>query len=1064
MPRLYLKTNSFIKPKIMTKPFYFFDFRVCRMFWLILLGCLWAAGTQAQNAGSKLITGTVQDRNGESIPGVSVRLKSAASGGTATNQDGKFSIRVTGSNPILVFSSIGYLTKEVTVGTQTVISVHLEGQQTGLTEVVVTGYGSTIRKDVTGSVASVNIADLQRAPVKSLDDALGGRIPGVLVVSPDGQPGSTASITIRGANSLTQDNSPLYVVDGFPVENFDLKTLNPNELEAIDVLKDASATAIYGARGANGVIIITTKRGKAGAPVLNYTSYYGITNDQKRIPVLSPYEFVKLQQEIDPIAAGPAYTTTLGKTLDDYRDVPGIDWYSKVFRTAPQQNHNISLSGGTDKTKYSFSGSIFNQEGIIINSGYRRFQGRMTLDQNVTDKLKVGITTNYTNSFDHGLIVNNSSGSSTFMWTVWGYRPVQTDPAVDIQQLLQDPTIGSVAPARTNPQIQAQNEIRTYTSNNLFSNAYLDYSITKDLRLRITGGVNSLYGERDAFNNSLTRAGSNIPGSVLGINGNESYPQNVSLTNENTLTYTKHLKDHTITALAGYTIQTNKSRSFGAVASNVPNESLGVSGLDEGVPYSISSSTSSWGLTSYLARLNYGYRSKYLVTASIRADGSSKFPKVNRWGYFPSGAVAYRFSEEKPLKKLSWLDDSKLRIGWGMTGNNRVGDFSYLSSLGFINNGYSFGNATPSQGAVANGLGNPQLKWESTAMTNIGVDLSFFKSRLTLTADWYRKVTSDLLLNAALPITTGYQTAFKNVGKVSNSGLEFAINTVNISNKTFQWSSNFNISFNRNKVLALTENQESITSQISGLNMASYIAKIGQPIAMFYGVVSDGVYQYSDFNVSANGTYVLKDGVPSNSTAALRSTIRPGYIKFKDLNGDGVINNYDYTTIGNPNPDFIGGFSNNFRYKNFDLNIFFQFSYGNQVLNGNLLDFQTGRFPYTNQYASFANRWSPTNQNTDIPKALGAVTNFVYSRLIEDGSFLRFKTAQLGYTFEKGLLDKIRIHSLRVYVSGQNLWVWTKYSGMDPEVSVRDSPLTPAYDYSPYPHVRTFVAGVNLTF
>ena len=1012
---------------------------------------------------NRTVSGTVLSATGEPLGGVSVSVKNVSAVGVLTDNAGKYKIVVPNANAVLVFNYVGFAVQEIPVNNSISLNVNLVGLPNDLNDIVIVGYGSSTRRDVTGSIASVNMSDLVKAPVKSFDDALGGRVAGVQVTSFDGQPGGGNSIVIRGSGSITQDNSPLYVIDGFPIENNDNNVLNPQDIESIDVLKDASATAIYGARGANGVIIITTKRGKMGAPVVNYNYYYGQQRDINRLQVLSPYEFVKLQLEIAPTSFGASYTTNLGKTLEDYRNVQGIDWYGKIFHVAAQQSHNVSVSGGSDKTKYSVSASILDQQGIIINSSYKRYQGRFTLDQTVSKKLKVGVTTNFTRNRDNGLIVNANGGSSSYMWTVWGYRPVQADPSVDIEEILLDPDIGN-APTRTNPFLQAQNEVRENVVNTLFTNGYMDYNITKELKLRVTGGMNLSQSQRDAFNNSKTRSGSTLPGSVLGVNGSETFSGILDLSNENTLSYSKKIGKHSLNIVGGYTVQKRTTSSFGAVASYVPNEELGVSGLDEGTPYSISSRKVEWGATSFLGRVNYNYKSKYNLTVSMRADGSSKFPKQNRWGYFPSAAFAYRLSDEAFMKRLAFVSDAKVRLGYGATGNNRVNEYVYMASLNFIGNSYSFGNAKPAIGAVVNNIGNESLKWETTSMSNVGIDMSLFNQRVSVTADYYYKVTSDLLLNAALPISTGYSAAFKNIGKVANRGFEFTLNTVNVNKRAFQWSTNFNISFNRNKVLALTQNQEAITSTVNSVNSPYYIAKVGQPIGMFYGAVFDGVYQYSDFNKTTAGNYILKDNVPSNSLANLRASIKPGDIRFKDLNNDGIINAYDFTITGNPNPDFTGGIGNNFQYKGFDLNVFFQFVYGNQIMNANLLQMELGASPNTNQYASFANRWTPNNPSNTIPRAGGSTTNYNHSRPLENGSFLRFKTASLGYSLSSKWLSKVNIKSLRAYVSGQNLFVITKYSGSDPEVSTRDTPLTPGYDYSAYPHTRTFVAGFSVTF
>lgn len=1032
-----------------------------RFILVLLLAFAFQPAILAQNGG-KIVSGVVKGPDGLTVQSVTVQVKNMDRA-TLTDENGRYSIRVPDEKSILVFTHVGFLTQEVPVGSQSSINISMKGQQGMLNDVVVIGYGTASRRDVTSAISSVKVSELQKAPVKSIDDALAGRIAGLQVVNVDGQPGGTTVLKLRGPSSITGDNSPLFVVDGFPMENFDLNSLNPADVESIDVLKDASATSIYGARGANGVVVVTTKRGKAGDPVVNYNAYYGIQHDINRIETLSPYEFVKLQLEISPSLYGAAYTTKIGKTLEDYQNVKPIDWYSMVFRGGAQQSHNLSISGGTDKTKYSLTGSYYDQKGIIINSGYRRYQGRFTFDQSLNKKIKVGITANMSSTKTYGTQVNANGGYASFMPNLWGYRPIQVDSTVDITTQLQDPDIGN-APPRTNPFLQAQNEVRLIKGMPFIGNAYLDYSITKDLRLRITGGVSTTSNENDQFNNSLTRAGANIVGSVMGINGSVTTSKSTTLSNENTLTYTKRIGDHNFNIVGGYSVQTYKRSSFGATSIYVPNESLGVSGLDEGTPYSISSASGEWGLESFLGRIVYKFKSKFNLSASMRADGSSKFRSNNKWGYFPSAGFNYHLSEEKFMKHQSVISDARLRLSYGATGNNRVSEYAYYSSLAFINNGYSFGNATPSQGAAISSLGNPDLKWETTTQKNLGIDLEFFKGRITLTGDYYEKVTSDLLLNASLPITTGYSSAFKNVGKVSNTGLEFTLNTINLSNTKFQWSTNFNISFNKNKVIALTDNQEALTSGVSSSAQPYYIAKVGHPIAMFYGLIYDGVYQYEDFNKTTAGTYVLRDEVPSNSTANLRANIKPGDLKFKDLNHDGIINTFDYTIIGDPNPDFYGGFTNNFQYKGFDLSLFCQFTYGNQIMDNNILTFMNGSVANTNQFAEFANRWTPTNTKTDIPRAGGATTNFNYSRAIKDGSYLAFKTASLGYTLPGRLTGKLKIRNLRVYVSAQNIFVITNYPGSDPDVSVRDTPLTPGFDYSSYPPSRIFVGGFALTF
>jgi TonB-linked SusC/RagA family outer membrane protein len=1042
---------------------------VCTAF-LWLEFCLAASPGRALAQNTNSVRGTVTDEKGEVLAGVSVLIKGTQNG-TATNAEGKFLINVSQNNATLIFSSVGYQNREIAVSSAKDLTVALTRVAGALDEVVVVGYGSVKKPELTSSVGQVSMKDLQKAPVTSFDQALAGRVAGVQVNSTDGQPGALINIIIRGQNSVTQDNSPLYVVDGFPIEGNDNNAINPADIESINILKDASATAIYGARGANGVIVITTKRGVAGEPVISYNGYFGFQKNTKRIALLSPYEFVKLQMEISSVNATTAYLSPI-MTLDDYKNEAGIDWVDKTFHTAPYQSHNLSVSGGTAKGRYSISSSMDNQEGILFNSGFKRYQGRITLDQNINSKLKLGINANYAASRNYGTIVKDNQGlpSISFMYGAWSYRPVQNIGALaDIEDILFDPELNHGTDRRTNPLIQAQNELRQANTNNILGNAYIEYTILKGLKLRLTGGISNVLITNLAFNNSLTRLGNPDYPENLGVNGTRIVSEATNYSNENTLSYNYRFNnDHSFDVVAGYSQQKNYSKSNGLQAVQLPNESLGLNGLDEGTPRTVTATGSTWALQSLYARANYFYKNKFILNGSIRTDGSSKFVGDNRWGVFEAGSAAYRFSEENFIKKLKFITDGKIRASYGVTGNNRVGDFASLSAVTFGNSiTYSFGNGVPVRGAATTQLGNPTLKWETTGQFDVGLDLVFWGERFSFTGDYYNKVTDNLLLNAQLPSLTGYSAAFKNIGKVSNSGIELAFNSINITNDKFSWSTNFNISFNRNKVLALTQNQEAITSVTGGVfgSTPKYIAKLRQPIAQFYGVLQDGLYQYADFDVQTNGTYVLKENIATNGAA--RANIKPGDVKTRDLNGDGVVNTADFTVIGNPNPDFTGGFSNNFTYRGFDLNIFFQYSYGNDVFNANRVTFEGGMTlpANTNMYATFANRWTPTNTNTDINR-LGGNDGIEYqtNRVIEDGSFLRLKTVSFGYNLPEKLLKFAHIKSLRVYTSAQNLYTWTNYTGLDPEVSIQYTNLTPGYDYSAYPRAKTIIFGLNATF
>lgn len=1043
---------------------------------LILLMCI----SIASLAQVRTVTGVVTDVKGDPLVGVTVHIK-----GTKTmvnsNSNGGFSISVPAGSQALAFSYIGYESREVVVGQTANLKIVLKESTSQLNDVVVIGYGTAKRKDLTGSVASVNVADLQKAPVRSFDEALAGRIAGVQVVSSEGGPGATVDIVIRGGNSITGNNSPLYVIDGFPLEDVNnsvlnaanpLSTIDPADIESIDVLKDASGTAIYGARGANGVIVVTTKRGKIGAPAISYNTYFGIQNNNKRMNLLSPYEFVKLNYELDPVQttefylkrSGPIENTIL--PLDYYKGVEGINWEDQLMRTAPMQNHHVSLTGGTEKTKYSASFSYFDQKGIIIYSGFNRIQGKVTLDQEVSKKFKLGLSTNYSSVKKFGTPPSQSTYQNqiNLLYSVWSYRPVtKMNSAVDLLESPMDPEIeASASEFRFNPIFTTKNELREDMGDTFSANAFGEYTIAPGLRLKVSGGITKGATQINSFNNSMSRFGHESVNNK--VNGSITMNNSVTWLNENTLMYAKKInKDHSFDVLGGFTVQGGKSQGFGALAKLLPNEGLGLSGLDEGTPLSITSTTSNYTMASFLGRANYNFKSKYLFTASFRADGSSRFID-NKWGYFPSGAFAWRISSEPFMKNIKFISSAKLRTSYGYTGNNNVGNFSaYATYVSPLNSGYSFGNVM-SNGAYSSNFGNPGLKWEKTEQIDLGLDVSMFNERISVEADIYRKNTSDLLLDASMPSSTGYLRQVNNIGKVRNEGVELTLNTTPIRTKDFKWMANFNISFNRNKVLELAQNELSLlTTQYWGddwVLIPGYIAKLNKPVAQFYGYIYDGVYQYSDFTQLSATSFILKENVTANNEP--RGNVQPGDVKYKDLNGDLIIDNNDRTVIGNPLPIHTGGFSNNFTYKNFDLNVFFQWSYGNDIYNANRLMLETGPRFNVNQFASYANRWSPENQDSNIPGIKGTAIPAYSTRVVEDGSFIRLKTVQLSYSLPANLMKSIKIKSAKVYVAAQNIITWSKYSGYDPEVSVRRTALTPGFDYSAYPRAFTTTIGLNV--
>jgi TonB-linked SusC/RagA family outer membrane protein len=1009
--------------------------------------------------------------------------------------DGKFSITVPNTRSVIVFSFIGYLTKEELVGAKKILNVTLSDDTKLLNEIVVIGYGQVNRKDLTGSISSVSMADLVKAPVSSYADALAGRVAGVQVTSPDGQPGAAPTILIRGANSVTQNNSPLYVVDGFPIEDFNNNSINPSDIESIDVLKDASSTAIYGARGSNGVIIITTKKGIVGAPKVAYKTYYGMQSNTNKIDLMSPYEFVRYQLDVDSIPSEGSSSLVIydifsalrnptgTKTLANY-NVPGIDWQDQIFRAAPMQSHDISMRGGNKDTKYSVSSSYLNQQGTLIASDFKRYQTRVTLDQTLNKQFKFGVNVNYSNIATTGSqISGQNTTSDAFLISAWRYRPVSaTGDSNELLTSMQDPSLSALSATnyQWNPVFTRNNETRDRITSLITANAFLDYAINSDLKLKITGGVNSSIFRYEQFNNSFSRLGSTL--STLGNggpNGSVTNTNSDNFLNENTLTYNKIIaQKHSINVVVGSTIGVNKLNVNGVGATLLPNENLGVFGLGQGTPQSVLSSRSQNTLASFLGRVNYNYKSKYLATASFRADGSSKFVGDNVWGYFPSGSLAYHISEEEFLKNNKTISDVKVRTSYGVIGNNRVSDYASYALLGTGGSNSYSSNSMFMTGTYPLTLSNPLLKWETTKELDLGVDLGFLKNRIILVADYYNKNTSDLLLSSQLPGSSGYSVAFQNIGSVQNRGFEFALTTINLNKKDFKWSSNFNISFNRNKVLSLTSGQKSLTTitKWSGGNSIaaspSFEAKIGQPIGMFYGLKSDGVYQLGDFDATTNTitgvtTYLLKAGVPSANID--RTRIKPGFWKFKDLNGDLVVDANDLSTIGNPNPDFIGGFSNNFSYKGFDLNVFFQYSYGNEIMNVNRILMEggggTSSTKGANMFATYANRWSATNPSNDYSTAGagGQAPSFYPSRVVEDGSFIRLKTVNFGYKFNPALTKRMKLNEIRLYMSAQNLYTFTNYQGLDPEVDAFRSALTAGLDYSAYPRAKTITFGLDIT-
>lgn len=1043
------------------------------------------------DAQSVTVTGQVVDAAGIPLIAVTVYEDGNTAIGTVTDLDGNYTINPSSDKAVLVFSCLGYAEVKETVGARGVINVVLKEEQLSIdaAEVVSVGYGSVTRRDLTGSISKVDMEDLMKTPVTNFDQALTGKVAGVVVTTSDGALGADANITIRGNNSLTQSSAPLYIIDGFPTESSLATSIASSDIESIDILKDASATAIYGARGANGVIVITTKQGSEGKPKVSFSASWTGSALAKKVDLMDGYEFVKLQTEMfegefkstniylrrsdEDITAGlPSYTP------EDYLNVESYDWQDQIYRNALTQNYNVSLSGGSKEAgnRYNVSFSATDQDGIIVKSNFQRYQGKLNFQQKIGKKVTADLIASYSRAITNGVTPTSaqqsSSASGWLMYSVWGYRPVvplgQQGSDDSIVDSILDSSVSDGNDYRFNPAKTVRNEYRKTIVDYFNTSAGLTWEIMEDLKLKVTGGYTLNKRRREEFNGSQTYTG--YPGSPSGkgINGGIYTNDKVSWLNENTLTYTKRFaRKHNFQFMAGFTMQGETFDYKGTVAEQMSSEALGLNGLHTGNYQTVTPWQYDWTMMSGLFRVNYNFRYKYYVTASFRADGSSKFPEGNRWGYFPSAGLSWNFNREDWLKDKAWLSNGKLRLSWGLTGNNRTTTpydyYSQISTLPGNTQSYDYVfNGQIVSGYFPSNMSNDRLRWETTEQWNAGVDVSFFDSRIKFTADWYLKNTRDLLLQATIPASSGYTSAMLNIGSMQNQGVELTLNAVPVERKNFSWSIDFNIAMNRNKVTALTTNQLSLMSAVSWdhnyNSQYPYITQVGKPSGMMYGYIFEGTYRNEDFDGS-----ILKDGTPY-MTSVGKDRTRPGDPRYRDINEDGKIDDNDRTIIGCGQPLHTGGFGNTFTFYGFDVNVFFSWSYGNNVINANRLIFENGSKPGLNMLATYADHWSESNPDSDMPR-INANGMAVYSsRVIEDGSFLRLKNLSVGYTFPRSVLRRLHFDTMRVYLSAENLFTITGYSGPDPEVSTRNSVLTPGFDWSAYPRSRSITAGVSFTF
>lgn len=1028
-----------------------------------------AALTLALTASAQSkITGRVVDENGQPAIGANI-IVSGTTQGASADIEGRFTLTVK-ANATLVVSYLGYQTQEIKVGTRTDFQIRLQPEANIMDEVVVVGYGSTKRSDLTGSISSVSAKNIEGYQSGSVLGALSGQVAGVQITTADGTPGAGFDIKIRGIGTVNGDAAPLYIVDGFQVDNIDY--LSGNDIEQVDMLKDASAAAIYGARAANGVVLVTTKSGKIGRPTVTYNGSASYRQISKTLDLLNNYEFAKFQQESGFNTYWREGTDSNGKpyryqTAEDYLKVPGIDWQNEVFRPTWSQDHNVALSGGTENTRYSVSFSDYLENGIFNNSGFNKVTGKMTLNQKVTKWLTADVKLTYANTEKRGIGTSGDQGRFNMLGTVLRSRPTggllmsdyeMLHTAVD--PLVEENTSGNLA--QVNPIIQTESVTNKKRTEQWIANLGLTFRLGKKWTLKTTGTYNVANYRQDIFYHEQSRQAisNNAP------YGSTQMGRDMRWSNSNLLTYRMGRKaGHSLEVLIGQENSGRTTEYLKGTAMDFPFDNLGNNNLGLGAkPTEVTSNYAGSMLVSFFTRVNYNYRDRYFFDATLRADGSTVFSDGNKWGVFPAFSAAWRISEEKFMKNQRTISNLKLRLGWGQVGNDRI--TNYLSLM--LYSKVPIGIGTDQMIALQpKQLANDELRWEASQSTNLGIDFGLFDNRLSMTADFFIKDTKDLLMNASIPGVTGFTSQWQNIGKIRNKGIELSITSTNFDTRGgFRWTTNFNISFIRNELRALASGEQSrlFTSGWSADYVNDYIAQVGSSLGDMYGYVFDGIYQSDDFVWNeGSGKLTLREGVVDMSDN-FGSTFGPGCVKYKDIDGDGKITTADRTKIGNGTPLFFGGITNTFNYKGFDLSFMFQFNYGNDVYNATRLYGNTTMEKNYNMMAEVAGRWTETNASNSVPKYNGYIKNEVYSRFIEDGSFLRLKNLTFGYTLPQKLTRKIYVSKLRLYFSAQNLFVVTGYSGYDPEVSVASSsPTTPALDWGAYPKSRVFTFGIDLT-
>jgi TonB-dependent starch-binding outer membrane protein SusC len=1049
----------------------------------------------------QVVTGKVTEAaTGEALPGVNIVIKGTTTG-TVSDVDGNYQLAVNNlQTDILVFRFIGFEEQEIPLNGQTTIHVEMEMTSFGIDEVVAIGYGTVKKRDLTGSVSSISGDKLQDIPVASTAQALTGRLAGVQITTTEGSPDAEIKIRVRGGGSITQDNSPLYIVDGFPVSS--ISDIAPADIASIDVLKDASSTAIYGARGANGVIIITTKEGVEGDLSVNYNMYYGVKQIAKTLNVLSPYEYALWQYELAGESGNTArnfqrYYGVFGD-LELYKAQRGSDWQEEIFgREAITQYHNASVTGGSKTTKYNLSMTRTDDQGIMTGSGYVRNNINFKLNSKISDRITLDFNTRFadTNVTGAGTSTEGSSTNSRLKHAI-KYAPVRG--LQDFLEAVDFDTDMESASQLYNPVDVVNDDYRSSGQKNITFNAGVGFEIIDGLILKSDWGVEFEDRRNDRFYGTSTSQSKNNSGGMpmVNVETREGLTRRVA----NTLSYATDdfIPGHSLNVLLGQEIYSFKTKRVEMESRFFPNDvdqDAALAMLNLGTPQpTISFVSPENRLSSFFGRVNYNLRERFLATFTLRADGSSKFAAGNRWGYFPSLALAWRLSEENFLQNTKFLSNLKLRASFGTAGNNRIENdmwkMLYTTSDG--NKPYYIDENLQNQLVPGNTIANPDLRWETTYTRNIGLDFGWFNSRINGTVDAYLNTTEDLLIRANIPTNTGYDYQMQNIGKTSNRGIELTLDGYLVQTRDFSLTASFNIGFNKNRVEELGDVKMSLQSSgwygSSSGPTGDYLLREGDPVGQMWGYVTDGMYRYDEFNYDPDTeTYTLKDGVPDNSALIGARYFGPGTLKFKKLSGEGTVINpdEDRTIIGNANPLHTGGFNLTATYKGLDFSAFFNWVYGNDIYNANKLEFTS--FPDTRLYGNLLelmnreDRFSIINRESGefvySPQELASLNQNVkiwhpmmsrvvlHSWAVEDGSFLRLNNLTIGYTLPGSLTSKAFIERLRVYVTGYNLLLFTNYTGYDPEVDTRRStPLTPGVDYSAYPRSRSVIAGINVTF